>query len=211
MINKIKNMSRKQKIIASSMGILIIALIIFILTKLYAFIETPIITLLPPAPIEVSDRNEFSIDVVLSDLGKELYPAASLTVGFDKNKLEFTGTKLGTMMTYGDTTIDGNSFDIPLWTCNVERANELGEINTMYMDMTGGKYAYSKSGFDKETKNVVLRLGFKLKDSAVKGEVYNIKIHDAVIAAINGDKDNTSLATNQDTLRARSCKIVVLK
>lgn len=211
MINKIKNMSRKEKIIASSMGILIIALIIFILTKLYAFMETPIITLLPPAPIEVSDRNEFSIDVVLSDLGEEIYPAASLTVGFDKNKLEFTGTKLGTMMTYGDTTIDENSFDIPLWTCNVERANELGEINTMYMDMTAGKYAYIKSGFDKETKNVVLRLGFKLRDSAVKGEVYNIKIHDAVIAAINGDKDNTSLATNQDTLRARSCKIVVLK
>ena len=39
----------------------------------------------------------------------------------------------------------------------------------------------------------------------------NIKINDAVIATINGDVNKTSLATNQKTLRANNCKIVVLK
>lgn len=211
MVNKIKNMTPKQKVVVAIIGVLIVAFITFVIVKVYKVIETPTLTLVPPGPMDVLNRDEFAIDVVLSDLGRELYPAASLTIGFDKNKLEFTGTKLGTMMTYGKNTIDGNSFDIPLWTCNTERANEIGEINTMYMDMTAGKYAYSKNGFDNKTKNVVLRLGFKLKDSAVKGEVYNIKVHDAVIAAINGDEDNTSLATSQDTLRARSCKIVINK
>jgi len=166
---------------------------------------------MPPAPLESSNREEFIVDVILSDLPKNIYPAASLTIGFDKNKLEFTGTKLGTMMTYGDTTIDGNSMNIPLWDSNVERANEIGQINTMYLDMTAGKYSYSIDGFDSEKNNVLLRLGFKLKDSVTKGEVYNIKINDAVIATINGDVNKTSLATNQKTLRANNCKIVVLK
>lgn len=211
MLNKIKSMSKKKKVILIGVGILIISLIFFSIVMMRRVIETPTITLVPPPPIDVLNRDEFIVDVKLSDLGDELYPAASVTVGFDKNKLEFTGTKIGTMMTYGDNTIDGKSFDIPLWNCNIERANELGEINTLYMDMTAGKYAYSKSGFDKKTKDVVLRLGFKLRDSAVKGEVYNIKIRDAVIAAINGDENKTSLATSQNTLRARNCKIVVLK
>ena len=211
MLGKIKNMSKKQKIIAASIGVIILALIIFLIIKLLWVIKTPTITLLPPAPLEVSNREEFTVDVVLSDLPKNIYPAASITVGFDKNKLEFTGTKIGTMMTHGDTTIDGNSFDIPSWTCNVGRANEIGQINTMYLDMTAGKYAYSNEGFHKESKNVVLRLGFKLKDSVVKGEIYNLTIHDSVIATVNGDVEKTSLATNQRTLRANSCKIAVRK
>ena len=81
----------------------------------------------------------------------------------------------------------------------------------MYLDMTAGKYSYSRDGFDNEKNNVLLRLGFKLKDSVSKGEVYNIKINDAVIATINGDIDKTSLATNQKTLRYSNCKIAVLK
>jgi len=210
-IEKIKNMTRKQKIIGASTAVIIVAVIIFLIFKIFWVIKTPTLTLVPPTPIEVSNRDEIIIDVVLSDLPKNIYPAASSTLGFDKNKLEFTGTKLGTMMTHGDTTIDKNSFDIPLWNCNVENANKGGQINTMYLDMTAGKYAYSNEGFDKKSKNVVLRLGFKLKDSAVKGEVYNITIHDAVMATVNGDKEKTSLSTNQNTLRAKSCKIVVKK
>ncbi|MFR1707713.1 MAG: hypothetical protein ACLSV2_02330 [Clostridium sp.] len=211
MLSKIKSMSKKHKVIIGCMGMIILALIIFLILKLFWIIKTPTITLVPPPPLEVTNRDEFSVDVVLSDLPKKIYPAASITVGFDKNKLEFTGTKIGTMMTYGDTTIDGNSFNIPLWTCNIEKANEIGQINTMYLDMTAGKYAYSNDGFDKKSKNIVLRLSFKLKDSAVKGEKYNLTIHDAVIATVNGDTEKTSLATNQKTLRANSCKIVVQK
>ncbi len=211
MIEKIRNLSKKKKIVGGSILLIFIALIIFIFIKTLKVIQTPTITLMPPAPLESSNREEFIVDVILSDLPKNIYPAASLTIGFDKNKIEFTGTKLGTMMTYGDTTIDGNSMNIPLWDCNVERANEIGQINTMYLDMTAGKYSYSREGFDNEKNNVLLRLGFKLKDSVSKGEVYNIKINDAVIATINGDIDKTSLATNQKTLRYSNCKIAVLK
>lgn len=211
MLDKIKNMSKKQKIIGVSIGVIVLALISFFIFKLLWVIKTPTLTLVPTAPLEVSNRDEFTVDVILSDLPKNIYPAASVTIGFDKNKLEFTGTKLGTMMTHGNTTIDKNSFDIPLWACNVEKANQIGQINTMYLDMTAGKYSYSNEGFDNKSKNVVLRLGFKLKDSVVKGEVYNLTIHDAVIATVNGDKERTSLATNQNTLRAKSSKIVIQK
>lgn len=207
--SKIKNMSTKKKVIFSCIFILILSLIIFAAFRVKKEIDKPTLTIMPIAPIESTDRNEFTLDMVLSDLPKNLYPAASVAITFDKNKLEFTGIKLGTMMAYGDKSADGNNLVSPTWSCNVQNSNIKGEIDAMYLDMTAGEYAYCSQGFDKKSKNVVLRLGFKLKDSAAKGDSYNIVFKDAVFATVNGDEDKTSLAMNMNTLKTKNCKIAV--
>lgn len=187
-ISKKKNTLKKKKIL---IGVVILAIIILAIIALLFFrkvLNTPTLTLMPPAPLKASNYDEFTVDIKLSDLPSNIYPAASISLTFDKNKLKFTGVKEGTMMTYGDKSADGNNLSIPNWSCNVDRANLNGEINAMYLDTTAGKYAYCSDGFDKKNKNIVLRLGFKLRSSAQKGDVYNITFQDAVFATVNGDK-----------------------
>lgn len=169
----------------------------------------PSITLMSPAPIAANYREEIVVDVVVSDLPDNVYPAASLSVEFDKDKLEFTGIKQGTMMTLGDSTKEKKTYNIPIWKSDIEVSNRSGEINTMYLDITGGKFAYDRDGFDEKDKNILLRLTFRLRDSVQAGEVYHITVRDAVIATIDGTENRTSLATNLRTLKAYSAKIVV--
>ena len=206
---KQKKSSKKKKLLIGLVIIIhiIAAIIGFLIFK--KVLNTPTLTLMSPAPLKASNYDEFTVDVQLSDLPSNIYPAASISLTFDKNKLQFTGVKEGTMMTYGDKSADGNNLSIPNWSCNVDRANLNGEINAMYLDTTAGKYAYCSDGFDKKNKNIVLRLGFKLRSSAQKGDVYNITFQDAVFATINGDKKKTSLAMNMKTLKVKNCKIAV--
>lgn len=204
-----KNTSKKKKILISLVIIILIILAIIGFLIFRKVLNTPTLTLMPPAPLKASNYDEFTVDIKLSDLPSNIYPAASISLTFDKNKLQFTGVKEGTMMTYGDKSADGNNLSIPNWSCNVDRANLNGEINAMYLDTTAGKYAYCSDGFDKKNKNIVLRLGFKLRSSAQKGDVYNITFQDAVFATVNGDKKKTSLAMNMKTLRVKNCKIAV--
>lgn len=210
MLKKFKNLSKKKKLICTAVLILIIVIAsIFIIYKLRKELNKPALSLIPPKPIEYSSREEFVVDVKLSTLPHNLYPASSISVNFDNTKLEFTGVKIGTMMTYGDKRANGYSFDIPKWSCNTEVSNSKGEINAMYLDTTGGKYAYCSGGFDNDKKDIVLRLGFKLKDSAVSGDIYNLTFKDGVFAVIDGDKNEESLAMKMGTLKCNNCRIVV--
>ncbi len=209
MLEKIKNASKKKKIITVFLILIIIIGAIFIVFRAKKELNKPVLSLIPPKPIEYSSREEFVVDVQLSALPHNLYPAASISVTFDNTKLEFTGAKLGTMMTYGDKRANGYSFDIPQWSCNTEISNSKGEINAMYLDTTAGKYAYCSEGFDSDKKNIVLRLGFKLKDSAISGESYNLTFKDGVFAVIDGDESKESLAMKMGTLRTNNCRIVV--
>ena len=208
-----ENNTKRKKIIIASFIVTIMVLgglgILFMKNP-NIFIK-PVLTLEPPAPIEVNDKNEFIVDVKLSSIPKNIYPAASISVGFDNNKLEFTGVKMGTMETYGDKIVDGNEFDIPMWDCDVSTSNKKGQINAIYLDMTAGKFAYNEEGFENNSKDTVLRLSFKLKDSAQKGDIYYLDIRDAVFATINGDKDNSSLSVEKSTLKTSDCSIVVQK
>lgn len=75
----------------------------------------------------------------------------------------------------------------------------------MYLDLTGGKHAFSK-GLLAEDDNVVLRLRFRLKGSVRPGDVMDLILDDAVFAASN---ENDSLAMSRNTLKARNGKIVI--
>lgn len=211
MIGKFKKLSTPKKAVLISTIVVIAVVLVVAIGKLTKIVGTPCIELASPEPIENSNRDEIVVDVILTSLPKNIYPGASISVGFDKNKLEFTGVKQGTMMTLGEGTTDNNKFNIPVWDCNVDKSNTDGLINAMYLDMTAGKYSYCEDGYDKKNKNIVLRLGFKLRDSVIPGEVYNLKFHDAIFATINDSKDNSSLSTVKGTLRGKSGKIVVLK
>lgn len=206
------NTKRKKIIIASFILILMVlgGLATLFMKNPNIFIK-PVLTLEPPSPIQVNDKNEFVVDVKLSSIPKNIYPAASISVGFDNNKLEFTGIKMGTMETYGDKIVDGNEFDIPMWDCDINTSNKKGQINAIYIDMTAGKFAYNEEGFEVNSKDTVLKLAFKLKDSAQKGDTYYLDIRDAVFATINGDKDNSSLSVEKSTLKTSNCSIVVQK
>jgi len=213
-IKSLRNISLKKKLVILSSFVAIIALVsvgVFFNEESSLSIIKPTIILEPPAPIEVTNKDEFIVDVKLSRLPKDIYPAASISLGFDNNKLEFTGVKMGTMETYGDQILNGSDYTIPTWDCNVETSNKKGVVNAMYLDMTAGKFAYNEDGFEKDSKDIVLRLAFKLKDSAQSGENYYLDIRDAVFATVDGDKDKSSLALSLNTLKANNCSIVVKK
>ena len=203
----------KKKIIISSFLIIIVGILgMCIFNKDIDILSfDPTISLEPPSPVDVNSKDEIIVDVKLSKLPTNIYPAASLSVGFDNNKLEFTGVKMGTMETYGDEIVNGSDYTIPTWDCDVETSNSRGQINAMYLDMTTGKFAYNADGFEKDTKDIVLRIAFKLKDSAQRGDTYYLEIKDAVFATIDGDKDKTSLSTVAKTLKSNDCSIVVQK
>ena len=75
----------------------------------------------------------------------------------------------------------------------------------MYLDLTGGKHAFSKELLAEEN-NVVLRLRFRLRGSARVGDVYDLILEDAVFAASDESK---SLAMTMKTLKTKNSRVVI--
>ena len=156
----------------------------------------------PPQKVSLSDET-VTLDVKLSKLGEVLYPAASMSISFDPSKLEFIGIGEGNLLIH-DENIGKR---LPDWSCNVTQSNQTGLINIMYLDLTGGKNAFSKELFE-DDYNVVLRLKFRLRGSLRDGDVCDIIIEDAVFAASD---ESQSLASAKNTLKVKNGKIVIKK
>ncbi|MBQ6857097.1 MAG: hypothetical protein IJO13_08330 [Lachnospiraceae bacterium] len=75
----------------------------------------------------------------------------------------------------------------------------------MYLDLTGGKHAFSKDLLTEEN-HVVLRLRFRLRGSARVGDVYDLILEDAVFAASDESK---SLAMTMKTLKTKNSRVVI--
>lgn len=166
---------------------------------------TPTLTIDVPQKVQVSAKEPFSLDLSVSQLGDARYPAASFSIAFDPSHLEFVGVEEGNVFVHDQVNLAEGAQKLPEWSYNVEKANEIGIINLMYLDLTGGRCAFSQDLLQKED-NVVLRLVFRLRGSARVGDVYALAIGDAVFAASDSEQ---SLATTQRTLRVRNGKIVV--
>ena len=167
----------------------------------------PILTVETPQKLSASSRETFTLDVRISDLGEVLYPAASMSIRFDSSCLEFLGLEEGNLFVLGEENAAGQARKLPDWSCNPEKCNESGWINIMYLDLTGGKYAFSKTLLPADAKeHVAVRLNFRLRGSVRAGDVYDLIIEDAVFAA--SDPEN-SLALNRDTLKIKNGKIVI--
>ena len=196
---------RKQRIMifaAAGAAILLCALVLWL-----AFYDsgtlsgTPTLTIETPDKRDPGDAGEFSLDVTLSELGAAVYPAASFSIHFDRSRLEFLGIGEGELCITGD-----GSPALPEWSVNVDRSNRDGSIDIMYLDITGGKYAFSRGISENRGDTVVLRLRFRLRGTARSGDVYGIEFTDAVFAASD---ERRSLAMANGTLRVRGAKIVV--
>lgn len=161
----------------------------------------PILTVETPQKLSASQTDTFTLDVTISDLGETLYPAMSMSIRFDPSCLEFLGIEEGNVF----VTDSQAARALPQWSCNPQLCNKTGLINIMYLDLTGGKAAFTKNLLAEED-NVVLRLSFRLRGSARSGDVYDLILEDAVFAASD---ETQSLAMTRETLKTKNAKIVV--
>ena len=163
----------------------------------------PTLTVETPQKLSASQTEDFTLDVTVSALGEARYPAMSMSIAFDPSRLEFLGVEEGNIFILSDENSNGQQ--LPDWSCNVQNSNETGRINIMYLDMTGGKNAFSKELLA-EDYNVVLRLKFRLRGSVRVGDVLDLIVEDAVFAASD---ETQSLAMTTDTLKVKNGRLVI--
>ena len=163
----------------------------------------PILTVETPQKLSASQTEEFTLDVTISQLGDARYPAMSMSIAFDSSRLEFLGVEEGNIFILSDENSTGQQ--LPDWSYNAQTANETGLINIMYLDMTGGKNAFTKELLA-EDYNVVLRLKFRLRGSIRPGDVLDLIVEDAVFAASD---ETQSLAMTTDTLKVKNGRLVI--
>lgn len=205
MAGKFKATAEKKKKWTWIIGILI-ALIAAALLFLFFFHTNPgapTLIVETPQKLSVSQTEEFTLDVTVSDLGVVRYPAMSMRVSFDPSRLEFLGVEEGNVFILSDENSTGQQ--LPNWSCNVSNCNDTGLINIMYLDMTGGKNAFCKELLAEED-NVVFRLRFRLRGSVRPGDVLDLIVEDAVFAASD---ETQSLAMTTDTLKVKNGRLVI--
>ena len=205
MAGKYESEQKKKKKWPWIVGICILAVIlVLLLVRCDGEQEKiPTLTIETPQKMSLSDTDEFALDVTVSALGDALYPAASMSISFDSSRLEFLGVEEGNIFILSAESNSGQQ--LPDWSCNTQVCNETGIINIMYLDMTGGKYAFSKDLLA-EDGNVVLRLKFRLRGSVRSGDVLDLILEDAVFAASD---ETQSLAMTLDTLKTKDGRIVI--
>jgi len=211
-------MSRKEKASKKKQRIIILLMIILLLLLLTLFLfvfkrdngngsvtSDPTLTVETPQKLSLADTDTFSLDVLISSLGKALYPAASMSISFDPSTLEFLGIDEGNVFVHnygGESRVDRL---LPDWSVNIEQSNKSGLINILYLDITGGRNSFGKDLLA-EDYNVVFRLRFRLRGSARVGDIYDIIVEDAVFAASD---ETQSLAMTTGTLKIINSKIVI--
>lgn len=187
---------------AASLILLLVFLFLF-LHRGRVLPSAPAVTVETPAKMEEKDREPFSLELQLTSLGESVYPAASFSISFDPAKLEFLGISEGNVIIKNSESVSGTA--LPGWNVNVARSNETGIINIMYIDMTGGKNAFSKELL-REQDNVLLLLNFRLRGSVRAGDILELSLDDAVFAASD---EAESLSRTAGTLRTVNGRIVI--
>lgn len=163
----------------------------------------PAVTIETPGKKNVGDKEPFSLALQLTCLGQDSYPAASFSIDFDSSRLEFLGLEEGNVFIHSPESATG--FNLPSWNVDVERSNQIGQINILYLDMTGGEYAFSQDGLA-EKDNVLLRLKFRLRGSVREGDILELNLADAIFA--NAD-ESRSLSKTTGTLLTNNGRIIV--
>ena len=183
---------------------LLVAAIIFLLVQCSSTDPgVPTLAVETPQKLSASGAKAFTLDVTVSHLGDANYPAMSMSLAFDASRLEFLGVEEGNVFVLSDENSTGQK--LPHWDCNVQNSNDTGRINIMYLDMTGGKNAFTKELLA-EDSHVVLRLQFRLRGSVRPGDVLDLTFEDAVFAASD---ETQSLAMTADTLKTKNGRLVI--
>ena len=197
---------KKNKTLCFTVGGILLAcavlLCVFLIPSGEQSDNSPTLTVESPQKLSASQTDTFVLDVKISSFGDAIYPAASMSIAFDASRLEFLGVEEGNVFIKSDNT---SGQTLPEWSYNTAACNESGKINVMYLDMTGGKNAFSKDLLA-EDDNVVLRLKFRLRGSVRAGDVCDLIVEDAVFAASD---ETQSLAMTTNTLTVKNGKIVI--
>jgi len=189
--------------------ILAVCLVLIAVAALYYFYfyqgdsGTPTLIVETPQKLSAQQTEDFTLDVTVSDLGDARYPAMSMSIALDSSRLEFLGVEEGNIFILSDENSTGQQ--LPDWSCNVQSSNDTGLINIMYLDMTGGRNAFTKDLLA-DDYNVVLRLKFRLRGSVRPGDVLDLIVEDAVFAASD---ETQSLAMTRDTLKVKNGRLVI--
>ena len=186
-------------------GTTVLLLILFLVHMSWGTIvdHTPTLTIQSPQKVFLVQNKEIVLDVTISSFADAVYPAASASISFDPAYLEFLGLEEGNVFVHNPGG-NGNK-KLPEWSCNPTQCNKTGKINLMYLDVTGGKNAFSQQLLAEEN-NVVFRLRFRLRGSARVNDVYDLVFEDAVFAASD---ESQSLAMSTNTLKVQNGKIIV--
>lgn len=205
---KTQNPKNKRNIWVLGIGILvavIAAVALLMMLRSEPIQGEPTLTVETPQKISRSSTQTITLDVLISDLGDAIYPAASMSIRFDPSRLEFMGVQEGNV--FVGNTENSIGLALPEWSCNASASNETGQINILYLDMTGGDYAFRRELLA-ENDNVVLRLQFRLRGSVRAGDVMELVVEDAVFAAFD---ETQSLAMTTDTLKIKNSKMVIVE
>ena len=194
---------KKKWYYIASIGVIAVVLVFLLVRCGGKAGKIPTLIVETPQKLSASQTEEFLLDVTISDLGVARYPAVSMSIAFDSARLEFLGVEEGNVLVLSDENSTGQQ--LPDWSCNVQKSNDTGLINLMYLDMTGGKNAFSKELLA-EDYNVVLRLKFRLRGSVRAGDVLDLIVEDAVFAASD---ETQSLAMTMDTLKVKNGRLVI--
>ena len=194
---------KKKRYYIASIGVIAVVLVFLLVRCGGKAGEIPTLIVETPQKLSASQTEEFLLDVTISDLGVARYPAVSMSIAFDSARLEFLGVEEGNVLVLSDENSTGQQ--LPDWSCNVQNSNDTGRINIMYLDMTGGKNAFSKELLA-EDYNVVLRLKLRLRGSVRAGDVLDLIVEDAVFAASD---EAQSLAMTTDTLKVKNGRLVI--
>ena len=195
---------RKKKWLWILGACILIAVLVLLLTRCSGSdFGVPTLMVETPQKLSATGTDEFTLDVTVSNLGEARYPAMSISISFDSSRLEFLGVEEGNIFILSDENSTGQQ--LPNWSCNVQSSNDTGLINIMYLDMTGGRNAFTKELLA-DDYNVVLRLKFRLRGSVRPGDVLDLIVEDAVFAASD---ETQSLAMNRDTLKIKNGRLVI--
>lgn len=202
MAGKIEKKNRKTLwLVIAALCVAAAVVVILLLSGENGALGTPTLTV--ETPQKCSAEEEITLNVTIDHMGEALYPAASMSIRFDPACLEFLGVEEGNVFILDGENTSGRQ--LPQWSYNTAACNESGLINIMYLDMTGGRYAFSRELLAEED-NVVLRLTFRIRGSVRTGDVLDLIVEDAVFAA---SEEKDSLAMTRNTLRVRNSRIVI--
>ena len=195
---------RKKKWLWILGACILIAVLVLLLTRCSGTdFGVPTLIVETPQKLSATGTDEFTLDVTVSNLGEARYPAMSISISFDSSRLEFLGVEEGNIFILSDESNNGQQ--LPDWSCNVQNSNDTGRINIIYLDMTGGRNAFTQELLAKDY-NVVLRLKFRLRGSSRPGDVLELIVEDAVFAASD---ETQSLAMTTGTLKTKNGRLVI--
>lgn len=195
---------RKKKWLWILGACILIAVLVLLLTRCRGTdFGVPTLIVETPQKLSATGTDEFTLDVTVSNLGEARYPAMSISISFDSSRLEFLGVEEGNIFILSDESNNGQQ--LPDWSCNVQNSNDTGRINIIYLDMTGGRNAFTQELLAKDY-NVVLRLKFRLRGSSRPGDVLDLIVEDAVFAASD---ETQSLAMTTGTLKTKNGRLVI--